>query len=298
MADQSALKRVASALDEKIKQCRAHLRQMELHGYYLVAHKDPDYDSAFTDECQYMGYLLEEARIATLLLLEVGQLPLMHREFRLGIKQFDLSSVSQIPDEPDDLHSEALTYTDRIVEAAKLAIGIVDEETNLVVVVERLLWQTPHLLHAFGIKPTREAEVHKALLDILCATFPDTIDRPDIPQIGKVYQPDIGIKSLRVAIEVKYSDDKTDVKNHIDQIYADMHGYSGNDAWTKFYALIFTPEPILFTERIVANWKSTNADLRWTPIVVHGLGGKPTQKNKRQTKTPALLPSSPGSAPK
>lgn len=276
MANAVKFLRVASNVDNKVQECRAFIRDMERHKYFLSA--DADAQEQHRNDCEYLGHLLEELRVLTLALLEIGNLPLLHKEYLAGFRHLDLNKVGQMHDEPEYLYSQPLGYAIRFIDAAKLTADNAEEHTSLIGVLERILRQTPHIFHSQGIKPKREAEVHKPLLDLLSAVFPDTIDRPSIPQISKAYQPDIGIGSLGVAIEIKFSNDKSEIKNHLDQIYADMHGYSG-DKWNKFYALIFTTEPIVFEERILANWKLTNADVRWTPIVVYG-GGDVTKRSQ------------------
>jgi hypothetical protein len=57
-------------------------------------------------------------------------------------------------------------------------------------------------------------------------SFRDVTREIPVPKIFKTYKPDIGVPSLMVAAEYKFIDSHQEAKNALDEIYADMKGYS------------------------------------------------------------------------
>jgi len=74
--------------------------------------------------------------------------------------------------------------------------------------------------------PANERAVQDIVWVILRSQF-DRIDRDDtLPKVGvKAYKPDFGIPDLGVLIEVKYIDEKTQVGQIQEEIFADIPGY-------------------------------------------------------------------------
>ncbi len=76
------------------------------------------------------------------------------------------------------------------------------------------------------------------------------------------------------AAEYKFSDSEAEVKKALDEIYADMKGYSGHDEWRTFFAVIYTTDAIVHQDKLEAEFRGIKADINWTPIILVGKGSR------------------------
>lgn len=146
--------------------------------------------------------------------------------------------------------------------------------------LERILLNTPKIIFDRGLVPENEKAVRKAVYDVLVHVFPSTLREIPVPQVTKTYKPDIGVQSLKVAIEYKFSGSEEEVKKAVGGLYEDMRGYAGSEDWTKFYAVIYMSEPFFTIDQIMSEFKHTRADDNWVPILVHGAGKRRKEKAK------------------
>ncbi len=153
------------------------------------------------------------------------------------------------------------------------------EHTNSILLLEQILRGTPKMLSDRQIEPTNEAEVRNEVYKILIHVFPDTVREIPISKISKTYKPDIGVKSLKSAIEYKFIDSESEAKLAIGGIFEDINGYEGSKDWTTFYAVIYMTDNFLTQDQVEAEFKLSNVPHHWKPIVVFGKG-KRKSKNK------------------
>lgn len=71
-------------------------------------------------------------------------------------------------------------------------------------------------------------------------------------------------------IEIKFEDTLAKAKANVDEVYADMKGYSGSDDWITFYAASYMMESFLTTKDVEEKWESVGVDRAWKPIVGEG----------------------------
>lgn len=152
------------------------------------------------------------------------------------------------------------------------------DETFKSKLLERVLSSTGKIILDREIIPSNESMVQKAVYDVLIHIFPDTIKEFSIPKVSKNYVPDIGIKSLKTAIEYKFIDNKNDVKKAIGGVYEDILGYEGTLDWNTFYAVFYMTKPFLTLEQIKAEFQDSKAPIHWKPILVIGDGERKTKK--------------------
>ena len=145
--------------------------------------------------------------------------------------------------------------------------------------VERILRGTPKLINDLQIDPRKESDVQKAVYNHFTLTFPDTVREMKIPKIAKVFKPDIGVKSLRCAIEYKFVATEKEAKKFIGEIFEDVGGYEGDKNWKIFYAVIYMTKAFLTQDQVEAEFKIAKIPEKWKPIVVYGYGGR----TKRET---------------
>lgn len=279
------VKKARLAVVANLAACRSQVRYIERHGLHYVTGSYQDIEGDIESQAQkaHLAALLRQLYLATQVMIEAANLPLLRAEFYEEFKgqESKLSELESPDEDPEITYSPALTMITRYIEAVgALADDDAEETVDAIAIVENLLEQTPHILHARNVTPTCEADVHKVMLDIFETVFSSTINKPSIAQTLKHYEPDVGIPELGIAIEFKFATDKNSVKNDVDQIYADMHGYSGDPSYDRFYAVIYTTEPLYTTAKVLKQWEVTKADVRWKPLMVHGTGDNKKTKKK------------------
>jgi hypothetical protein len=152
----------------------------------------------------------------------------------------------------------------------------IKESTKLeqVILLERILKGTPKIIKDHQLDPKNEtiikAEVYKHLIHV----FPDTIKELSIFKSFKTFKPDLGIKSLKIAIEYKFADSIQDLKTCIDGIYTDLIGYDGSEDWTNFYAVIYQTDHFMTDDQIFQELDFKKLKHNWKLILVHGRGSR------------------------
>ena len=138
--------------------------------------------------------------------------------------------------------------------------------------LKRVLEGTAKLLGDRRVDPANEADVKREVFNVLIHYFPDTVREVPIAQVSKVYKPDIGVKSLKAAVEYKFADSMQALKRSIGGVYEDIHGYHGSADWTTFYAVFYATEAFLTPAQIAAEWSLTGVPHSWKAILVTGRG--------------------------
>ena len=146
--------------------------------------------------------------------------------------------------------------------------------------LSRVLRGTATIIHAEKIKPFRESDVQSAIYKHLRFIYPDARREVRVPKKFKSYRPDIGVPALQAAIEYKFCKTKAEVSEAVEGIYADMRGYAGTKEWTHFFAVIYQADAFFTQEELASEFKLSQSDSNWTPILVHGTGVKRRAKSK------------------
>jgi hypothetical protein len=267
------------AARSQLRECEKAFQRSDYH------RADGDF-SLFDAEKDALKYRLRQACTSLITLLELLHLPLLHQRFLLGWGEFEgkLDDVGHQQEDPEWLYSEPLIYLAEVFESVSAGLSFDEGRAADLALLERILRLSPHILHDAGVIPGSEAQVRKPIFNVLKTVFPDIKAEVPIPQISKTYRADFGIPDLGACVEFKFADGEQELKAEIDGVFADMRGYSGSAEWKHFFAVFYTCQPTMAHERIVRLWKQVSADHNWTPIVVHGPGGR--QRKLRKPKPP------------
>jgi len=60
------------------------------------------------------------------------------------------------------------------------------------------------------------------------------------------------------------------MKTHLDQVFADMKGYSGHPDWRNFYAVLYQKAAFFTQEDVAQAFDEVAANANWAPIVLNG----------------------------
>jgi len=206
---------------------------------------------------------------------EALQLPTLLAEFKAGFAKFKRAqSIAMELDEFGNLYPSALEYFSAflspITAASSSSIGAPDDLPRL----ERILIGTARLVKDRLIEPRNECEVRNALYQTLIHVFPDTVREVPIAKVSKCYRPDIGIRSLRAAVEFKFADSEDELKRAIGGVYEDVAGYAGSEDWKHFYAVFYMTDAFMTQSQVEAEFSLSKVDRKWRPLLVQGRGGR------------------------
>ena len=185
------------------------------------------------------------------------------------------------------LLSEPFDYLKNVIESLRLARGKQRSslETYELAKFKSMLDRTAVLLHGRGIEPKNEHDIQNVMHDYLGGAFAEYRTDVHIPGIIKNFKPDGGVRNIKAAVEFKYADTHEKVSTALGGIFEDVSGYSGSADWTRFYSVVYQPEPFEAVEKFDREFKRIGA-FTWTPILVTGPGadGKREPRNKRAGK--------------
>lgn len=212
--------------------------------------------------------------------LNVGNAQLKYsKEFS---KYEDKLTQIEIDEYGDYAFSPALEYQRKYIELIRCLAN--DTPAQAFVNLESFLRGTNKIIRDRKIKPQNEAEIRQAIYDVMIHMYPDTVREIPIAKVSKTYKPDLGVKSLKAAIEYKFADSEDDAKRIIGEIYSDIHGYEGSEDWRTFFAVLYMTEAFLTPSQIEAEWVMSGVPHNWIPLVIYGPGKRRSLKKNKSAK--------------
>ncbi|MFT4924078.1 MAG: hypothetical protein ACI8WB_000156 [Phenylobacterium sp.] len=137
--------------------------------------------------------------------------------------------------------------------------------------LENILNNTASIIVKSGENPTSETQIYKQVKCVLEAVFP-TAKSPQSSFIKtmKEYKPDILVPELKVAIEYKYAKTKDKLKATVEQIAADVKGYTGDRDYQLFYAVFYVTKDFVGESAFKVMWQEHDFPDNWKYIYVVG----------------------------
>lgn len=137
--------------------------------------------------------------------------------------------------------------------------------------LKRILRNT-HLITAKMSKPPKtETEVYNAVKDTISIIFSNCkFPKSNFIKSFKEYNPDILIPELFAAVEYKYASSEQKLKTTIEQIAADVKGYTGDSDYNIFYAVFYVTTDFWGLEKFKTVWTENDFPHNWVPIYVVG----------------------------
>ncbi|MEQ9927977.1 MULTISPECIES: hypothetical protein [Pectobacterium] len=243
---------------------------------YNIKSENDYYSEEVDMEGLYFKSLLERINISFLALIEAMQLPHLLINYKKDFAKFDgkhtnlslLPYIGEWHNETLDLFWKYHKTLSSLLEVNIDAVLIDEKRSQL----ERILINTPKIVKDRNIEPQNETAVKKCVYELLIHVFSDTVKEISIAKETKTYKPDLGVKSLKCAVEYKFADSEQEVKTAIGGIYEDMKGYDGSEDWTFFYAVIYMTDAFFTTEQILSELSIDSKNQNWKPILVFGKG--------------------------
>jgi hypothetical protein len=206
-------------------------------------------------------------------------------DFKGGFKEFEghLTKTSIEPDF-DIIYSPALSYMQAFISAINSVCMEERTTTASNEYLKRILLSTPNIIRNHKVEPKDEADVRNAIWRELSLAFPETMRDVPIPKIFQTFKPDIGITSLKTAVEYKFVDTSEELKTAVRGIYEDVTGYEGSTEWEYFYAVVYQTEPFCTLDQLIAEFKMSNVPKKWQLILVGGYGDRERLRKATDTK--------------
>jgi REase_DpnII-MboI len=199
-------------------------------------------------------------------------------EYKTYHDQFNYIDYIDVLDNPIINHLQ--NYIDAITCQLDPKSKMASKREEGKILLERILIGTPKVISDNKLEPRNEAEIKNSIYKLLIHVFPDTVREIPISKISKVYKPDIGIRSLKIAIEYKFADSAEELKKSIGGIFEDIQGYEGSEDWKTFYAVIYQTDHYMTPFQIEEEFKLSNVNHNWKPILVFGKGKRLDKKTK------------------
>jgi hypothetical protein len=219
--------------------------------------------------------------------LEALELPGLLGEFTTGFDRFrNANAVSLGFDEIGNPYPLVLEYLAIYVATLSAATSNPAQLGSDLPRLERILQGTPRLISDRGIEPCKESEVRRVLYQTLIHFFPDTVREVPIAKVSKTYKPDIGIRTLKAAVEFKFCASEEELKRAIGGVFEDVSGYAGSEDWQNFYAVFYITDHFMTQAQAEADFNLSRVDRRWKPLLVHGHGARRKVRTANKTAPP------------
>lgn len=267
-------------LEIELRKVQEKLNDLERSNFQHEVGDDPAFDR------KVFSSRLQRARRLVSMCLEAGGLAGTRNELEAAWKGLSAEETEWIP-EIDVLHSEPLSYLDDLVDGIRILVAGGKSPTEIADAsrLKDILEATAVLVHQRGVDPKREQDVQRVMDDYLEACFlKDFVKRPRVPGFIKNFEADVGIRSLRTAIEYKFASTESELKVAASGIIEDTAGYKGGVEWVHFYSVIYTTEPFVAPARLRADLDRVGA-VEWVPVVVNG-GRKRARRAKAGGRKP------------
>ncbi len=212
--------------------------------------------------------------------LEALQLPSLLLEFKAGFERYRKKTTATSMTCLGDSYPSALVYIEDFIIPLRAAMERHSDPIDGLQQLERILLGTPKIIRDQRIKPEKESDVRNAVYGLLLHPYPDTVRDVPIAKVSTTYKPDIGIRSLKAAVEYKFVATEADARRVIGEVFEDVNGYAGSDDWKHFYAVFYMTAAFLTPAQVEAEFSLSNVDKSWKPLLVSGEGRRKPTANK------------------
>jgi len=266
---------LATAIREGIAAGEAAATQLgRLQAGSTLSNVDEGEHADKMDEARHiLSFKVAQAFRDTMILAERLGLPLLRADIAKDRsrfkKQFDAINL-----DPEGMHWISAPLSTATLYFNSMATMTQGRALTGLSVLETVLGNTAKIIAHSGLEPSSEKEVRDAVRATLSFAFPDVVREMSIVKSFKTYKPDIGVMSLMAAAEYKFVDSREEAKKALDEIYTDMKGYRGSFEWRSFYAVLYMTDAFYTQKDVDHEWRLVKAESSWTPIVIHGRGGR------------------------
>jgi len=241
-------------------------------------HIQPHREDEYQFNLERLEEHLHQIKLKLLFAYESQNLMRMIQQLDIDIDKFDkLTEINHVYF-AEIFHSPVLWTMEMHLNTISSGLQSTPFNIHQISILEQILRGTAKMLSDRSLVPGNEKEVQDEIYKMLIHVFPDTVREIPISKVSKIYKPDVGVKSLKAAIEYKFVDSKEEMKKSIGGIFEDIHGYEGSLDWTTYYAVFYVTDNFMTIDQIKAEFKLSSVPHNWEPIVVFGKGAR---KNKK-----------------
>jgi hypothetical protein len=263
----------------------ALLRQMEIIFHELMSDDegsffDPDFSpkEIIAEKKRQFNSYADKVYHMVLVYLEMKNVPIYIEKFKEAISPYyknmaELSTLSGM--DMNGSENCIITAAYRQILFPFRAFGGGEEKyLTRLDILENILENTGFILRDKKIIPDREATVYNNVKIVCEATFPKEamFDGGNHPfyQNARCYKPDILIPFLNCAIEYKFAKTERALIRTIDEILADVPGYSNHKDYQLFYAVFYVKTGVVQKKKFSEIWRNKGFPENWKEIFVEG----------------------------
>jgi len=137
--------------------------------------------------------------------------------------------------------------------------------------LETILKNTAKIIYDMKKQPTSEAKVYNVVKVVLYSIFSSSKKAgSNFLKTAKEFKPDILIPEIGVAIEYKYADNENKLKTTLEQIAADVKGYTGDNDYYRFYAVFYVTQDFWGKDRFNQIWQEYEFPKNWKAYYIVG----------------------------
>lgn len=227
---------------------------------------------------EILEHEIEALYVHLMFILEALELRSLLVEFKDGFQRYRKNLTAISVSRLGEAYPPALEYIRRYASPLRAAFDLANPEVDKLQQLERILLGTPKIVRDRNIEPCRENDVRNALYELLLHVYPDTVREVPIGKVSKTYKPDIGIPSLKAAIEYKFATTAGELKKAIGGVFEDVGGYAGSEDWKNFFAVFYATDAFLTPAQVEAEFRLSGIDKSWTPLIVTGKGERRSRR--------------------
>ncbi|ANK24823.1 MULTISPECIES: hypothetical protein [Klebsiella pneumoniae complex] len=256
-------------------QMEARVAQIKMH---LTEHSSPDDYDRESEETATFNSLCESLYINTIIYLDQKKLNYSIEMF-INIFGKDPASLNHLSDFEFDHYYSGELFSIFLAKfnAFLSAFSFTESNDSLydrlvgIRYLETILKNTAVIANKMPVPPTSEAAVYNAVKGTLEAVFTGAKSpRSSFIKSFKEYKPDILIPELHAAVEYKYANSAEKLKSTIDQICADVTGYTGDSDYRIFYAVFYVTQDFWGQEMFARVWSEMNFPKNWKAFYIVG----------------------------
>lgn len=137
--------------------------------------------------------------------------------------------------------------------------------------LETILKNTQVIIEKNKTTIKSETDVYNAVKSTLEVIFISSKSpKSNFIKTFKEFKPDILIPELYAAIEYKYASNEAKLKSTIEQISADVKGYTGDKDYRVFYAVFYVTQDFWGKDKFKKVWEEQSFPKNWIPFYIIG----------------------------
>lgn len=137
--------------------------------------------------------------------------------------------------------------------------------------LDNILRNTARIVNQMKVQIGNESDVYSAVKIVIESVFPSSRKgKSAFHKTAQEYKPDILIPEIKTAVEYKYATTESRLTKIIDDIHADVKGYTGDPDYERFYAVFYVSTDLWGLPKFKQIWKEKDFPDNWKGLYIVG----------------------------